>query len=256
DAEESYYYEYPYYEEFPDDYNEAPTEKIPEYGEQITGPITAVPDQLESQTEGEEDVFAETIVTIPETSTTDYPTMHTDYYDNYGYEDYYTETKITNDTTDKEDGFITSGLEFDNQTQTVEGEVFHYNETVIEENPEHTIEIVEETIPGQGATNEDSFFEEKITEENPNYFDEYEVYYDYEDKVTESELGPGSPAITGTDYGRTNGVRGEKGQKGEPAIIEPGMLIEGPPGSEGPPGRPGHSGPLGPPGPVGDPGSR
>ncbi|KAK6299506.1 hypothetical protein J4Q44_G00295390 [Coregonus suidteri] len=49
---------------------------------------------------------------------------------------------------------------------------------------------------------------------------------------------------------------GEKGEKGEPAVIEPGMLIEGPHGPAGPAGLPGPSGLQGPPGVAGDPGDR
>ncbi|MEQ2236258.1 hypothetical protein ILYODFUR_010708, partial [Ilyodon furcidens] len=49
---------------------------------------------------------------------------------------------------------------------------------------------------------------------------------------------------------------GQKGEKGEPAVIEPGMLIEGPPGPPGPAGLPGPSGLQGSPGPSGDPGDR
>uniref|UniRef100_A0A8C1UP97 Collagen, type XI, alpha 1a n=1 Tax=Cyprinus carpio TaxID=7962 RepID=A0A8C1UP97_CYPCA len=49
---------------------------------------------------------------------------------------------------------------------------------------------------------------------------------------------------------------GQKGEKGEPAVIEPGMLIEGPAGPPGPVGLPGPSGLQGPPGSAGDPGDR
>ncbi|TRZ04437.1 hypothetical protein DNTS_016090 [Danionella cerebrum] len=52
------------------------------------------------------------------------------------------------------------------------------------------------------------------------------------------------------------GYGGEKGQKGEPAVIEPGMLIEGPPGAPGPAGLPGTPGIQGSPGLHGDPGER
>uniref|UniRef100_A0A672LD92 Collagen, type XI, alpha 1a n=1 Tax=Sinocyclocheilus grahami TaxID=75366 RepID=A0A672LD92_SINGR len=49
---------------------------------------------------------------------------------------------------------------------------------------------------------------------------------------------------------------GQKGEKGEPAVIEPGMLIEGPAGPPGPAGLPGPPGLHGPPGSAGDPGDR
>ncbi|XP_072406394.1 collagen alpha-1(V) chain-like isoform X5 [Chiloscyllium punctatum] len=51
-------------------------------------------------------------------------------------------------------------------------------------------------------------------------------------------------------------LSGLKGEKGEPAVVEPGMLVEGPPGPEGPAGQPGPPGPAGPPGPMGEPGER
>ncbi|GCB78405.1 hypothetical protein scyTo_0021197, partial [Scyliorhinus torazame] len=86
---ESYYYEYPYYEELPDDYKEPPTDTIPEYGEQITGPVTAVPEYPESGTEAEDEVFVETTVTIPEAITAEYPSVVTSYYDIYGGDYYY-----------------------------------------------------------------------------------------------------------------------------------------------------------------------
>jgi len=47
---------------------------------------------------------------------------------------------------------------------------------------------------------------------------------------------------------------GEKGAKGEPAVIEQGQQFEGPPGAPGPRGVVGPSGPPGPPGFPGDPG--
>ncbi|KAK6302182.1 hypothetical protein J4Q44_G00265370, partial [Coregonus suidteri] len=48
----------------------------------------------------------------------------------------------------------------------------------------------------------------------------------------------------------------EKGEKGEPAVIEPGMLIEGPQGAPGQAGLPGSPGLQGAPGPHGDHGDR
>ncbi|XP_078272162.1 uncharacterized protein LOC144602915 [Rhinoraja longicauda] len=51
-------------------------------------------------------------------------------------------------------------------------------------------------------------------------------------------------------------LAGLKGDKGEPAVVEPGMLVEGPPGSEGVAGPSGPAGPQGHPGPTGDPGER
>ncbi|XP_067416455.1 collagen alpha-1(XI) chain-like [Emydura macquarii macquarii] len=47
-----------------------------------------------------------------------------------------------------------------------------------------------------------------------------------------------------------------KGEKGEPAVFEPGRRFEGPPGAPGPAGEMGPPGPGGPVGPPGDPGDQ
>ncbi|XP_064799724.1 collagen alpha-1(V) chain-like [Oncorhynchus masou masou] len=67
--------------------------------------------------------------------------------------------------------------------------------------------------------------------------------------TAEEEVGLGVPAVTEELAQTTLGMKeltlvssqssqvaggGEKGEKGEPAVIEPGMLIEGPPGPAGP----------------------
>ncbi|XP_038852777.1 collagen alpha-1(V) chain-like [Salvelinus namaycush] len=70
------------------------------------------------------------------------------------------------------------------------------------------------------------------------------------------EVGLGVPAETEELTQTAVAGGGEKGEKGEPAVIEPGMLIEGPPGPAGPAGLPGPSGLHGPPGVAGDPGDR
>ncbi|CAL8324014.1 unnamed protein product [Boreogadus saida] len=73
------------------------------------------------------------------------------------------------------------------------------------------------------------------------------------------EVGPGVAAETDVSESAVagaGGVLGPKGEKGDPAVIEPGMLIEGPPGPAGPAGLPGPSGLQGPPGTAGDPGDR
>uniref|UniRef100_A0A8D2ZRC7 Collagen, type V, alpha 3a n=1 Tax=Scophthalmus maximus TaxID=52904 RepID=A0A8D2ZRC7_SCOMX len=89
---------------------------------------------------------------------------------------------------------------------------------------------------------------------------EYEEYETYEDGF---EFAEREKADT---WDGEAGHRAEKGQKGEPAVIEPGMLVEGPPGLpgrvlllisfpvlslQGPPGRPGLAGVDGIPGPPG-----
>ncbi|MED6283355.1 hypothetical protein CHARACLAT_007874 [Characodon lateralis] len=80
---------------------------------------------------------------------------------------------------------------------------------------------------------------------NDTQYEEYEIYeddFDFAERERAETLDV--EAI----------LRAEKGQKGEPAIIEPGLLVEGPPGLPGPEGLPGPAGPTGPPGPRGDPG--
>eukprot|EP00063_Salmo_salar_P062407 XP_014037242.1 PREDICTED: collagen alpha-1(XI) chain-like isoform X2 [Salmo salar] len=74
--------------------------------------------------------------------------------------------------------------------------------------------------------------------------------------TVEEELGLGVPAETEELTQTAVAGGGEKGEKGEPAVIEPGMLIDGPPGPAGPAGLPGPSGLHGPPGVAGDPGDR
>ncbi|KAL1006676.1 hypothetical protein UPYG_G00075270 [Umbra pygmaea] len=90
---------------------------------------------------------------------------------------------------------------------------------------------------------------------------EYEVYDEYAERphptvTAEEEMGLGVPAETEELTQTAVAGGGEKGEKGEPAVIEPGMLIEGPPGPAGPAGLPGPSGLQGPPGVAGDPGDR
>uniref|UniRef100_A0A8C5K733 Collagen alpha-2(XI) chain n=1 Tax=Jaculus jaculus TaxID=51337 RepID=A0A8C5K733_JACJA len=72
----------------------------------------------------------------------------------------------------------------------------------------------------------------------------------------ETELGPALSAETAHLGAAAHGPRGLKGEKGEPAVLEPGMFVEGPPGPEGPAGLAGPPGIQGNPGPVGDPGER
>lgn len=79
-------------------------------------------------------------------------------------------------------------------------------------------------------------------------YEEYEVYDDGRFGPTEREGAQ--------TWGGEGVIRFQKGEKGEPAIMEPGTLVEGPPGPPGPEGLPGPPGPVGPPGPRGDPGDR
>ncbi|KAB1261250.1 Collagen alpha-2 chain [Camelus dromedarius] len=85
----------------------------------------------------------------------------------------------------------------------------------------------------------------------------YDYTYGYgDDYREETELGPALSAETAHSGAAARGPRGLKGEKGEPAVLEPGMLVEGPPGPEGPAGLTGPPGIQGNPGPVGDPGER
>ncbi|KPP68454.1 collagen alpha-1(XI) chain-like [Scleropages formosus] len=77
---------------------------------------------------------------------------------------------------------------------------------------------------------------------------EYEEY-EYEDRYGLAEREGAETA-----QGKQENIVGQKGEKGEPAAIEPGMLAEGPQGPSGPSGPPGIAGPTGPAGPQGDPG--
>ncbi|CAB1341835.1 unnamed protein product [Coregonus sp. 'balchen'] len=87
---------------------------------------------------------------------------------------------------------------------------------------------------------------EDISNETENQ--EYEEYETYED-------GYGFAEREGADtWDGEASVRALKGEKGEPAIVEPGTLVEGPVGPPGPEGLPGGPGPMGPRGPSGDPG--
>ncbi|XP_060706679.1 collagen alpha-1(V) chain-like [Hemiscyllium ocellatum] len=89
---------------------------------------------------------------------------------------------------------------------------------------------------------------------DPGYDYDY-VYKDYYEEPLPTEIGPGLP-VESEVFTEGMALSGIKGEKGEPAVVEPGMLVEGPPGPEGPAGQPGPPGPAGPPGPMGEPGER
>ncbi|XP_069739085.1 collagen alpha-1(XI) chain-like, partial [Phaenicophaeus curvirostris] len=83
----------------------------------------------------------------------------------------------------------------------------------------------------------------------------------HEEEEEEEEEEDGGPGW-GYEYVYTDppeemgAVRGLKGEKGDAAVFEPGMLVEGPPGPEGPAGLSGPPGSQGPPGAPGEPGER
>ncbi|CAG5897928.1 unnamed protein product [Menidia menidia] len=86
---------------------------------------------------------------------------------------------------------------------------------------------------------------EELKNDSALEYEEYEIYEDDFDFAEREKADTFNFEAT---------LRAEKGQKGEQAIIEPGTLVQGPPGLEGPQGLDGPAGPTGPPGPRGDPG--
>ncbi|XP_048472448.1 collagen alpha-1(XI) chain-like [Rhincodon typus] len=98
------------------------------------------------------------------------------------------------------------------------------------------------------------FTGEDVGPGDPGYDYDY-IYKDYYEETLPTEIGPGLP-VESEVYTEGMALSGLKGEKGEPAVVEPGMLVEGPPGPEGPAGQPGPPGAAGPPGPMGEPGER
>ncbi|TRY90262.1 hypothetical protein DNTS_005119 [Danionella cerebrum] len=82
------------------------------------------------------------------------------------------------------------------------------------------------------------------TDSSEQEYVEYEAYEDRFDPVKRER-----PALWDGKDGRF-----EKGEKGDPAVIEPGAFFHGAAGPAGPQGLPGIPGITGPPGPSGDPG--
>uniref|UniRef100_UPI00358EE172 collagen alpha-1(V) chain n=1 Tax=Myxine glutinosa TaxID=7769 RepID=UPI00358EE172 len=119
-----------------------------------------------------------------------------------------------------------------------------------------TIVPLVETIL-EGSTKGDRFHQEYFGGgfNGPDYDPSVYDYYSNYDFGSKGGTRPQLPAERDRDMGY-GGMKGEKGQKGEAAMIEPGMLFEGPPGPEGPAGLSGPPGPPGPPGPTGDHGER
>ncbi|CAL8369698.1 unnamed protein product [Boreogadus saida] len=128
----------------------------------------------------------------------------------------------------------------------------------------------EEDVKGPVGTEEDvkgpvdgdayGFQEYDMKEYDNKGLDDYGSYGPDDVKPTEAaydeEFGPGIPAQTDIRESDLGGRHGEKGEKGEPAVIEPGMLIEGPQGVPGQAGIPGTPGLQGPSGAHGDPGEK
>uniref|UniRef100_A0AAQ4NW57 Collagen, type XI, alpha 1b n=1 Tax=Gasterosteus aculeatus aculeatus TaxID=481459 RepID=A0AAQ4NW57_GASAC len=102
-------------------------------------------------------------------------------------------------------------------------------------------------------------YDNKENVEKPYEYGDYGDYGTTDAKPSsptdEEDFGPGVPAETDFRESVSGGSSylGEKGEKGEPAIIEPGL--PGTPGLQGPPGPAGDHGERGPPGRAGIPGS-
>ncbi|TMS10117.1 Collagen alpha-1(XI) chain, partial [Larimichthys crocea] len=162
------------------------------------------------------------------------------------------------------------------QGQSYEGEIVEDYITGVEQVGVDTTAAVETAAPVDTQDNVDKttdvyeFKEYDLKEyDNKEFVEKPYEYGDYGDYGTtdtkptsatyEEEFGPGVPAETDFRESSVTGGHsylGEKGEKGEPAVIEPGMLIEGPQGAPGQAGLPGTPGLQGPPGPHGDHGER
>lgn len=230
---ETYYYEYPYYEDPEDPGKEpAPTQKPVEAARETT----EVP---EEQTQPLPEA-----PTVPETSDTadKEDSLGIGDYDYVPPDDYYTPPPY-------EDFGYGEGVENPDQPTNPDSGAEVPTSTTVTSNTSNP-------APGEGKDDlGGEFTEETIKNLEENYYDPY-FDPDSDSSVSPSEIGPGMPANQDTIFEGIGGPRGEKGQKGEPAIIEPGMLIEGPPGPEGPAGLPGPPGTTGPTGQMGDPGER
>ncbi|CAJ0944691.1 unnamed protein product [Ranitomeya imitator] len=241
EGDEGYYYEYPYYE----DETTATVKPTKATGEEVVRPQ---PDFEEEETPAttEAPAIVITEAAIVETIVDRKVVDPTTYEYNYGNNEYYYYTPQP-----------------DEETIYSEGEGTEEKETIDETFIDRKVEVVTSIVTvisnssgnsesGAGSRRQENI-DEGFTEET---VDSYDTMYEYPDIISSESDIKGSPAITIDDYEVGGGARGEKGQKGEPAIIEPGMLIEGPPGPEGPAGYPGPPGTSGSPGPAGDPGER
>ncbi|XP_039224559.1 collagen alpha-1(V) chain-like, partial [Crotalus tigris] len=228
---ETYYYEYPYYEDLDDTGKATPTtvqpvetdgaaREVTETTESPTPPPTPPPVVEKTQEEipkEEDELLLEEY---------NYGPITDEYYTPIPYED------LNYEDLDNFDKLPEEGIEAEVPTSTV----ITYNET--------------DTTGRVSEGGEDPDKDFSVTEYGEGYYD------GYFDRTDSPDIGPGMPANQDTIYEGISGPRGEKGQKGEPATIEPGMLLEGPAGPEGPAGLPGPPGTTGPAGPMGDPGER
>ncbi|KAM5171808.1 collagen alpha-1(XI) chain-like [Mantella aurantiaca] len=122
--------------------------------------------------------------------------------------------------------------------------------------PEEDITVSTVTV-SINATDYEDMTEEYVTggEEDNRKEDDYEMK-EYDDEDFDEEQNRYGPQERGAVQTQESRPESLKGEKGEPAILEPGTVIEGPLGYPGHPGEPGPAGPSGPSGPMGDPGER
>ncbi|KAL1278593.1 hypothetical protein QQF64_025266, partial [Cirrhinus molitorella] len=112
---------------------------------------------------------------------------------------------------------------------------------------EHNELLVSTVTVGPNITDYEILEYDEFKNDSNSFEQEYEEYEVYEDR-----FDPAQREKPGTWDGE--GRQFEKGQKGEPAVVEPGTYFQGPSGPPGPQGLPGIPGITGPPGPSGDPG--
>uniref|UniRef100_A0A8C8R7Z4 Fibrillar collagen NC1 domain-containing protein n=1 Tax=Pelusios castaneus TaxID=367368 RepID=A0A8C8R7Z4_9SAUR len=231
---DTYYYEYPYYEDTDDTGKaEPPTAKpvdaeeaareVTEIQETLTSPPTQAPTVVENREETKEDENVED----PFVDEYNYETINEEYYTPLPYEDL-----NYNEEIDTQDSLTEDAVEAEIPMSTVIA-------------PNATNAEVE---TGQGGDDQDKdFTEETIKEYDGNYYD---TYYD---RTVSPDIGPGMPANQETEY---EGVREDfltldcfcrdgltsPGALGCPSLWRP---------PHGPPGRPGLPGADGLPGPPG-----
>uniref|UniRef100_A0A8C3TC90 Collagen type V alpha 1 chain n=1 Tax=Chelydra serpentina TaxID=8475 RepID=A0A8C3TC90_CHESE len=206
---DTYYYEYPYYEDTDDTGKaEAPTAKPVDAEEaarevtEIKEELTPLPTQAPTVAENREETKEDEKVDDPIVDEYNYETINEEYYTPPPYEDLNYEDIDTQDTLTED---------------AVEAEV--PASTVITPNATNP-----EVETSQGGDDQDKdFTEETIKEYDGNYYD---TYYD---RTVSPDIGPGMPANQETEY---EGVMED-------------FLTPGPPGRPGLPGADGLPGPPG-----------
>ncbi|XP_042299894.1 collagen alpha-1(V) chain-like, partial [Sceloporus undulatus] len=200
---ETYYYEYPYYEDTDDTGKVIPPTTQPVDNEEVarertetteerTPPSTQAPPIVENT---REETREEEKVDDPLVDEYNYGPMPNEYYTPLPYEDFNYED------IDNLDKFTEGGIEAEVPTSTV----ITHNETEV-------------TVTGSegGEDPDKDFTVDTLKEYDDGYYDG-----GYYDRTDSPDIGLGMPANQDTLYEGIGGPRGEKGQKGEPAIIEP-----------------------------------